>query len=368
MGSDSKARRGLRALAVTTMTATTLIGTSSGTAGAVSANNGLRAQQGAQWLANQITHNAGVLQNFGKADPVDTAYAVIGLRATGVDKPASDEAVAALKTKLGTDLDTGGHLSPGALAEYLMAAVSDGQDPRHFGGTGAPNNLVSRLLATARTTGPDKGLFGASDPSFDGAFRQGLALEALKAADVAASMADPPTVRERHVGGLPGRPFPRVSGRGPENVRRSRHEQHLVGSARTCRVGQVPACGGGAQFIADQPVTRWRVPVRRREEPTVGSRLDGPGHPGAARRAQRPDVGPLEKRDEHAVHGAGELPARLHQPELRCVHVSGKSRREPVRDRAVGAGDGGQDPARRVVVRVGHADLDVMLIVAYDPS
>jgi hypothetical protein len=187
MGSDFRARRGLRALAVITAIAMTLIGTSSGTAGAVSPSNVLRAQQGAQWLANQITHNGGVLQDFGKADPVDTAYAVIGLRATGVDKPASDEALAALKTKLGTDLDTGGHASAGALAEYLMAAVSGGQDPRHFGGTSAANNLVSRLLATARTSGPDKGLFGASDPTFDGAFRQGLALEALKAAGVAAS-------------------------------------------------------------------------------------------------------------------------------------------------------------------------------------
>jgi hypothetical protein len=161
-----------------------MIGTSIGTAGAAPTPNVQRAQQGAQWLANQIKSNGGVLQNFGKPDPVDTAYAVIGLRATGVDKPASDQAIAALKTRIGTDLQTGGHASPGALAQYIMAALADGQDPRHFGGTGARNNLVNRLLATARAGGPDKGLFGSSDPSFDGAFRQGAALAALKAAGV----------------------------------------------------------------------------------------------------------------------------------------------------------------------------------------
>jgi len=187
MGSDLRARRGLRALAVTAMIVATLTGASSHIAGATSPTTAQRAQQGAQWLADQITRNGGVLQNFGKPDPVDTAYAVIGIRAAGVDKPASDEAVGALKTRLGADLQTGGHASPGALAEYIMAAVADGQDPRHFGGSGAPNNLVARLLATARTSGPDKGLFGLSDPTFDGAFRQGLALEALKAVNVAAS-------------------------------------------------------------------------------------------------------------------------------------------------------------------------------------
>ena len=161
-----------------------MIGTSIGTAGAAPITNAQRAQQGAQWLANQIKSNGGVLQNFGKPDPVDTAYAVIGMRATGVDKPASDQAIAALKTMIGADLQTGGHASPGALAQYIMAALADRQDPRHFGGTGTQNNLVTRLLATARAGGPDKGLFGSSDPSFDGAFRQGLALAALEAAGV----------------------------------------------------------------------------------------------------------------------------------------------------------------------------------------
>lgn len=188
MGSDSRARRGLRALVVSTVMSLALIGASVPNAGAVApaatTTNIQRARQGAQWLANRIKHNGGVLLNFGKADAIDTAYAVIGLRAAGVDKPASNLATSYLKAHIGTEVQLGGKDSAGALAEYIMAAVANAQDPRHFGGIAAANNLVSRLLATARTAGADKGLFGSQDPTFDGAFRQGLALAALKEVNV----------------------------------------------------------------------------------------------------------------------------------------------------------------------------------------
>jgi hypothetical protein len=46
-----------------------------------------------------------------------------------------------------------------------------------FGST----DLVARLLATQQKTGPDAGLFGAQDATFDGAYRQGLSLAALAA-------------------------------------------------------------------------------------------------------------------------------------------------------------------------------------------
>ncbi|MDQ2836484.1 MAG: hypothetical protein M3Y89_03575 [Actinomycetota bacterium] len=135
---------------------------------------------GAGWLASQITANGGYLTGFGVPDATDTAYAVIGLHAVGVGRQASAQAIGYLKTELGDALQgSDGTDSPGALAYYIMAAVSAGQDPYHFGGRAAQNDLVTRLLATERTTGTDTGLFGAADPSFDGAFRQGLALAAL---------------------------------------------------------------------------------------------------------------------------------------------------------------------------------------------
>jgi hypothetical protein len=184
MGSDFRARRGLRAFVTATVISVALGGALAGVADATPPTNLQRAQRGAQWLANQIKANHGFVKSFGAADATSTAYAVIGMRAADVDKPASDLAIRYLRTKLGTQLQLNGQDAPGALAEYIMAAVADNQDPRQFGGTAAQNNLVTRLLVTARTTGPDVGLFGVQDPTYDGAFRQGLALAALKAAGV----------------------------------------------------------------------------------------------------------------------------------------------------------------------------------------
>jgi hypothetical protein len=181
----------LRALVVTTFTLTSvaLVAAPATPASADAARNSQRTQRGGQWLANQIKANGGFIENFGAADPTSTAYALIALRAAGIDKPASDQAAAYLKKNVGVALQSHGKDSAGAIADYVMAAVADGQDPRHFGGTTSKNNLVNRLLATQRKTGADKGLFGSQDPTFDGAFRQGLALAALAAVKVSASNA-----------------------------------------------------------------------------------------------------------------------------------------------------------------------------------
>ena len=179
MGSDFRARRGLRAFIAVTVISIALGGALAGVADAAPPSNITRAQRGAQWLANQIKANHGFVKSFGAADNTSTAYAVIAMRSAGVDKPASDTAIRYLRTKIGAEVQLNGSDSPGALAQYILAAVADNQDPRHFGGTNPQNNLVARLVATARTTGTDSGLFGVQDPTFDGAFRQGLALAAL---------------------------------------------------------------------------------------------------------------------------------------------------------------------------------------------
>ena len=148
------------------------------------------ARWGAGWLARQLTAHGGHLEAFGAADVPDTAYAVLGLHAAGVGRTAGAQAIAYLKTQLGVALQASdGSDSPGTLGYFILAAVASGSDPRHFGGTRKANDLVARLLATARTGGSDAGLFGSADPTFDGAFRQGVALAALKAAAVAGSNA-----------------------------------------------------------------------------------------------------------------------------------------------------------------------------------
>jgi hypothetical protein len=142
---------------------------------------------GATWLANQITQNGGFIESFGAPDVTDTAYAVLGLHAAKIGGAESHAAISFLEAHLGTDLQgSDGHDAPGALAEDILAASAARTDPYHFGGTAPANNLVTRLLATQRGTGSDAGLFGTQDPTFDGAFRQGLALAALKAARVPA--------------------------------------------------------------------------------------------------------------------------------------------------------------------------------------
>jgi hypothetical protein len=144
------------------------------------------ARWGAGYLARQIAANGGYVTGFGGApDLSSTAYAVLALHAAGVGAAASDQAIGYLESQVGTGL-TGfdGTDDPGRIGYTILAAVSAGQDPRHFGGTAAPNDLVARLLATSRTTGADAGLFGSADPTFDGAYRQGTALAALQAAGV----------------------------------------------------------------------------------------------------------------------------------------------------------------------------------------
>ena len=150
------------------------------------------ARRGAGWLSDQITATGGHLDSFGFPDPPNTAYAVVGLHAAGVGRRASAEAIRYLKTELGVAVQyDDGSDNPGTLGYYILAAVSAGQNPYRFGGSAPRNNLVHRLLATERTSGPDRGLFGSGDPTYDGAFRQGLALAALKAARVPLRRARP---------------------------------------------------------------------------------------------------------------------------------------------------------------------------------
>jgi hypothetical protein len=144
------------------------------------------AKDGAGWMARQMLANGGDIAPAATPDPTDTAYAVLGLHATGVGKVAASHAIAFLETQLGA-ISAGGSDDPGVLGEFILAAHASGVNPRQFGGTTAANDLASRLLATQQTSGSNVGLFGSQDPTYNGAFRQGLALMALKVAGIPAS-------------------------------------------------------------------------------------------------------------------------------------------------------------------------------------
>lgn len=135
---------------------------------------------GATWLAGQLTA-AGFIPVSGvptQADLAATANTVLALASTG--DPAAANALDYMSLHVDDYVSVGGSDGPGQLALLILDAHALGADPHSFGGS----DLVARLLATEQTSGPNTGLFGAQDATYDGAFRQGLALSALAAAGV----------------------------------------------------------------------------------------------------------------------------------------------------------------------------------------
>jgi LPXTG-motif cell wall-anchored protein len=138
------------------------------------------ASDAAAWLVSQVTSGGFIPSSTtpGEADLSATAQAVPALAAAGVGKSTVTAMLGYLGTHVEALVSTGGSDSPGSLANLILAAEAAGLDPTAFGTPAT--NLVQRLLATQQPGG----LFGASVPKFDGAFREGLSLLALSAAGV----------------------------------------------------------------------------------------------------------------------------------------------------------------------------------------
>jgi hypothetical protein len=148
------------------------------------------AQAGAAWLASQLTPAGYVASTTtpGTADLSATANTVLALASTGTDPTGVDAALTYLAANVNAYVQTAGVDGPGQLALLILDAHALGRNPFTFGGT----NLVTRLLATQQTTGPDAGLFGteAQAAGYDaGNYQQGLALAALAAAGVTGTTA-----------------------------------------------------------------------------------------------------------------------------------------------------------------------------------
>lgn len=138
------------------------------------------ASWGAGWLASQL--EAGIpLEVFGSPDWGSTVEAALALAQTGVAADTLAAAWDAVVANRDTVVAPAGADDPGRLARVILLALLIGQDPRAVG-DGADADLVARLEATIRTDGPDAGLYGSGDPTYDGTFRQGLAIAALSAA------------------------------------------------------------------------------------------------------------------------------------------------------------------------------------------
>lgn len=140
------------------------------------------ARYGAAWLAAEL--DAGIpMVNFGSPDWGVTLDAALALAASGTGGTQLTAVWAALEGDPDAAVTLGGMDAPGRLARAILLAEVMGEDPRAVG-DGAGADLVARLEATRRTSGPDTGLYGESTPLYDGAFRQGYALAALVAAGV----------------------------------------------------------------------------------------------------------------------------------------------------------------------------------------
>ena len=130
------------------------------------------AEYGAGYLG-RLMDPTGYVPALSGADYNTTAAAVLALVAAGVGETRATEATAYLFDHVEEYVvDGGGDDRPAALATLILVAHARGLDA---------STLVTRLLATKRTTGADAGLFGTQDATYDGAYRQALALLALDA-------------------------------------------------------------------------------------------------------------------------------------------------------------------------------------------
>lgn len=131
------------------------------------------ARNAALWLASQVGPDGTATSPFsgGQVDVSSTLDIALSLAATGVDQAAFDRAMGWILANVdGIISPDGAPAGSGTIGVLLMLAAATGIDATSFGG-------VDLLAALSPTLGADEpGLYGASDPTFDGVFRQSLAI------------------------------------------------------------------------------------------------------------------------------------------------------------------------------------------------
>lgn len=142
------------------------------------------AEYGAGWLAGLVDGDGSV------GDAGANLSTALALASSGTAGDAFDAVMSWLRVNSESVIGDGSSDLPGRLGRLIVVAVAAGDDPRAFGAGSL--DLVGRLQATLGSY--STGLFGAQDPTYDGAFRQGLALLGLRAAGV--SPADWPPMQD----------------------------------------------------------------------------------------------------------------------------------------------------------------------------
>jgi hypothetical protein len=132
----------------------------------------------ATWLAHQVNDQGFIPLAADPSTPnlSNTVQAVTALASAGVGRTQVDAMLGYLAGHVDDLVVRSGNDDPGALGYLILGVVAAGGDVTDFGD--GHDDLVTRLENTRQSSG----LFGAADPTFDGAFRQGLGLLALHAA------------------------------------------------------------------------------------------------------------------------------------------------------------------------------------------
>jgi hypothetical protein len=138
---------------------------------------------GARWLAAQVTAGGYIEDPGGDPAPGPTLTAAVSLALAGVEGETFDRIVDWMAGDVDTVISSGGVDSPGSIGYLLMVVAADGGDPNNFGGV----DLVDRLQQTLGDF--EAGLYGSSDPTFDGVFRQSLAILGLRSHGLAINAA-----------------------------------------------------------------------------------------------------------------------------------------------------------------------------------
>jgi len=153
----------------------------------------LQANQGANWLSKQVVATtvsgspAGYVPYFNSPNLGVTAQAALAMQATGRTAKLPLlltylEAKESAYMNVPASGATPAYVDAGHTAMLILVAEATGTGQQF--GDGA---LSVALQQTLQQTGPDTGLFGANDATYDGVFRTALALEALKALNVSAT-------------------------------------------------------------------------------------------------------------------------------------------------------------------------------------
>jgi hypothetical protein len=173
-------RRTLTGVSIAILLAlTTLLLPSTGDA-ATPAERSTATQLGADWLANRFTSEGFIPDVNDDPDFANTVQASLSLAVSASHQTTFDAAVAFLEDHVDDYVNAlGPDDSVGALAYLLLLADAADIAGTDFGG----QDLVARLQGTLGLAEP--GLYGATSPTFDGVYRQGLALLGLASADVA---------------------------------------------------------------------------------------------------------------------------------------------------------------------------------------